>query len=123
MNTIKTAAIDRFIANRLTEPGAKRDSTISSATVNLELRTLKAAIRVAHEWGYLTEAPKFHMVKERGKLERYVTPEHFAAIYESCDAANRPVSSNYETADWWRAGHNCLPHRLAHRRTLEAAPR
>ncbi len=77
-------------------------STVSVATINKELRHLKASLRKAHEWGYLPVVPKFHMVKEPKKLLLYVTPEHFAAIYQACDVATGPAGNNYLAADWWR---------------------
>lgn len=42
------------------------------------------------------------MVREAKKLPRYVTPEHFAAIYKACDVARMPRGLPYEPADWWR---------------------
>src|SRR5262249_52450485 len=72
---------------------------ISPASVNKELRHLKAALRVAAEWGYLPVVPKVRMLKEPGKLPRFVTAEHFAAIYQ---AARWPEDQPYSAADWWR---------------------
>ena len=34
------------------------DSTVSPATINKELRHLKAVLRKAHEWGYLPKMPE-----------------------------------------------------------------
>ena len=58
---------------------------------------------VANEWGYLPTVPKVRMLKESRKLPRYVTSEHFAAIYEACDAAEFPKGLPYPAGDWWRA--------------------
>ncbi len=79
---------------------------MSPATVNKDLRHLKAALRVAHEWGYLATVPKFRIVKEPYKLPIYVTPDHFAEIYnKACDLARLPEHSvpEYTATDWWRA--------------------
>jgi integrase len=100
---VKTQMIDDFVAKRRTEPGRKRGDTVSPATVNKDLRHLKAVLRVAHDWGYLPVVPKARMLKEPKKLPRYVTPEHFAAIYRACDQADRPARQRYAPADWWRA--------------------
>ena len=54
MATIKTKTIDDFIAARRKEPGRKAGSLLSPASVNKDLRRIKAALRVAGEWGYLT---------------------------------------------------------------------
>ncbi|MGA2035799.1 MAG: site-specific integrase [Thermoguttaceae bacterium] len=100
---IKTQTIDEYVSKRRLEKGQKAESTVSPATVNKELRHLRAVLRVAHEWGYLPTIPKVRMVKEPEKLIQYVTPEHFAAMYAACDAAERPGSEVYTPADWWRA--------------------
>ncbi|HUT12959.1 MAG TPA: tyrosine-type recombinase/integrase [Thermoguttaceae bacterium] len=95
--------IDQYVAKRRTERGLKKESVVSPATVNKELRHIKAVLRVANEWGYLPVVPRFRMMKEPQKLPTYVTPEHFAAIYQACDTAGRPKGQPYSPADWWRA--------------------
>ncbi len=75
---------------------------ISPASVNKEIRHLKAALRIAKEWGYLAEVPKCRMLKEPGKLPTYVTGEHFAGIYAACDQAKLPDDQPYPAVDWWR---------------------
>jgi integrase len=106
IESITTQLIDAFIARRRQEPGKKPESLVSPATVNKDLRHLKAALRVAHEWGYLTTVPKFRMVKEPYKLPIYVTPDHFAVIYNNaCVLARLPEhsGSGYTATGWWRA--------------------
>ena len=99
---IRAQTIDEYVSKRRLEKGKKAESKVSPATVNKELRHLRAVLRVANEWGYLPKMPRIRMVKEPEKLIRYVTPEHFAAIYAACDAATRPESDVYSAADWWR---------------------
>ncbi len=103
VQTIKTQRIDDYVAERRKEQGLRKGDTVSPATINKELRHLKAALRVAHEWGYLPILPKVRMVREPKKLARFVTPEHFAAMYKACDVAKRPKADNYTPSDWWRA--------------------
>jgi integrase len=98
---VKTQTIDEFIAERRKAIGRK-GQPLSPATINRDLRHLNAALRVAHEWGYLPVVPKVRMVKENQKLPRYVTPEHFAAMYGACDAARFPAALPYSAGDWWR---------------------
>ncbi len=100
---VQTQKIDEYVSKRRLEKGRKPDSRVSPATVNKELRHLRAVLRVAYEWGCLPKMPRVRMVKEPQKLIRYVTPEHFGAIYAACDAAKRPRSEVYSPADWWRA--------------------
>jgi integrase len=100
---LTTAHIDRFVAARRQEPGKKKGSLVSPATVNKELRHLRAVLAVAHEWGCLPKPPKFRMEKEPKKLPTYVSAEHFAAIYRACDVARFPAGQPFPAADWWRA--------------------
>lgn len=102
MSAIDTETIDRYAANRRKERGKKHGSTVSPATVNKELRHLKAVLRVAVDWGYLPKPPKFRMEKEPKKLATYVTGDDFAAIYAACDLATEPQLPNIDPADWWR---------------------
>ena len=103
VRTIKTAMIDDYVAKRRNDRGKKPGSTVSPATINRELRHLKAVVNVAHEYGYLPAVPKFRMVKELKRIPRYVSPEHFAAIYKACDTAKMPRNLSCAPAEWWRA--------------------
>jgi integrase len=102
MGSIKTATVDDFTAKRRKERGKKPGETISPATVNKDLRHLRAALHKAHRWGYLPALPYFDLEKEPGKLVRYMVPEHFASIYTACDGAELPKGQPYAPADWWR---------------------
>jgi integrase len=101
LSGIKTQTVDAFIAARRKAKGRK-EQPLSPATINRDLRHLKAAFRIANEWGYLPVLPKVRMVREQEKLPRFVTDEHFAAIYQACDAASFPAGLPYCAADWWR---------------------
>ena len=103
MQSITTRTIDEYVAKRRVERGRKPKSKVSPATINKELRHLKAALRIAAEWKYLPEVPTFRMLREPEKIARYVTPEHFAAIYGKCDVATLPDDQNYPPGNWWRA--------------------
>jgi integrase len=59
---------------------------------------------VAKDWHYLPEAPKVRMLREPGKIPRYVTGDDFAILYAGCDKALLPDDiPNVLAADWWRA--------------------
>ncbi len=66
--SITTQAVDEFVAARPKEPGQKKKSIVSPATVNHDLRHIKAVLRVAVEWQYLWKLPKFRMKKAPKKL-------------------------------------------------------
>lgn len=96
--------ITHYIAQRREERGKQRGSLVSVATINKELRHLRALLVQANEWHYLPEVPKVKMLREPHKLPIYVTPDHFAAIYGACDQARLPDHiPNVSPADWWRA--------------------
>jgi integrase len=102
MAAIKTTTIDEFAAKRRQEDGKKKGSKVSPATVNKDLRHVRAAIRKAKRWGYLSVLPEFDMEREPRRLVCFVTAEHFAAIYAACDRATMPGQMPYPAADWWR---------------------
>ena len=103
VGVIKTQTLDDFRLKRSREKGRRKGDAISPATVNKELRHLRAVLNVAVEWGYLKKSPKVRMLKEPKKLATYVTPEHFAAIYHACDKARLPAGESFTAAEWWRA--------------------
>ena len=106
MDQITTETIDKFVAVRRTERGKKPKSTVAPATINKDLRHIKAALRVAVDWEFLLKMPKIRMVREPEKLVVYVTPEHFEKIYhEACPLATLPQNpgQTIEPRVWWQA--------------------
>ncbi len=99
---IKTPTIDEFTAHRQRDPGRKVGSLLSPASVNHDLRHLKAALRIAHEWEYLPVVPKFRKVLESEQIGPVITEDHFQAVYEACDVATMPKGLHCEAAEWWR---------------------
>jgi integrase len=100
---VSTATVDRYTSKRLGERGKKPGTTASPATVNKELRALKRLFRCAVDWGYLKATPKIEFVRESKVGITFISEADFVALYESCDAADRPVLPGVSTADWWRA--------------------
>ena len=106
MDQITTQKIDGFIVTRRTERGKNPGSTVAPATINKDLRHIKAVLRVALDWGFLPKMPKIRMVREPEKLIVYVTPEHFEKIYRvACPLATLPKSpeQKFEPSTWWQA--------------------
>jgi Site-specific recombinase XerD len=105
VRTITTATVADYIATRRKERIRKAEDAplVSVATVNKELRTLRAVFRKAAKWGYLPRVPEFDFLKEQGKLPTYVSPEDFAKIYGAgCKVARWPERQSFAPADWWR---------------------
>jgi integrase len=102
LSSVRTSTIDDFVTKRKTESGRKPGSTVSSATVNHDLRHIKAALRVAHDWSYLPKLPKFRRIRESEHIGPVMTADHFQAIYEARDTAIMPKGLSCEPGDWWR---------------------
>ena len=108
MKAINADLVDKFIASRLAETTTRKGpdgkhKKVSPATVNRELRYLKAAMKLAADWQFIEKAPRIRFLKTLEKRPTYVTPEHFAAIYKACSAAKMPGNiPNVSPADWWR---------------------
>jgi integrase len=103
VNAINADTIADFVVALRKRRGRHKDETASPATINRTLRHVKAALGLAVEWGYLAAIPKFRFEKQPRDLPRYVTPEHFAAIYQACDLAHKPAGLAYPPSTWWRA--------------------
>ena len=98
---IKTATIDDFIAQRQKDAGRKRQSTVSPATVNHDLRHLRAALQVAQDWDYLVRMPKFRELRESEQIGPVITAEDFQKVYEACKEATMPKGLSCTAEEWW----------------------
>lgn len=122
MDTINTAAVDTFTAKRSKEPAnapirrkpgsdkpakpkaaTKKPRTVSPATVNRDLRHIRAALRKAWRWGYLSQPPEVTMLREPQRDPYFVDDATFTKLYDACDTMTRPVDRCYPAPDWWKA--------------------
>lgn len=102
VNVIDRKMMDDFVEKRLAEewsPGR----TVAASTVNLELRYLRSALRLAKEWKYLDDVPRMPFLKVPERIESYVSLVELAKLYEHAEAASRPIAAHIPTAVWWRA--------------------
>lgn len=99
-------SVARYAMARLGEE--HRGEPISPATVNKELRQIKAALREAAKRKYIAACPPIDLLHEEQKVPTYCPPEHFAKLYDACDAATRPDEQGFTAPDWWRAYLLCL---------------
>jgi integrase len=103
MAAITTAVIDKFKAARSGEKSKRTlGETVSPATINKELRHVKAALRKARKWEYLDKEPEFEMLRELLEEPTYIDPEQFVKLYLVCDKARIPLGLAYRASDWWR---------------------
>jgi integrase len=128
MDTISTATIDTFTAKRRREnarlPNPRKESkpaagaaskrpktkpepaaprNVAPATVNKELRHIRAALRKATKWGLISVAPDFTMLRESQRDPYYIDDATFAKLYAACDKMTKPDGQGYTAADWWKA--------------------
>jgi integrase len=103
VSSLTGKSIAEYVATRTAETARKGGPTVSPATVNRELRNLRTIARRANKWGYLPRLPEFEFLREPGKLAIYVSPEHFAKLYQHADSARWPDEGPFAPADWWRA--------------------
>lgn len=106
IGNITTNQITKFVSDRSKEAGKKKGAKLSPATVNKDLRHLKAFLRFAVDEGYLSKMPKIKMQHEPGKLVRFVTPEDFAVMYnQAAKLAEKPTPDDnlYTSEHWWQA--------------------
>lgn len=109
MSSLKSKTFADYVSARRGEPRNKKSKNpevgprVSPATVNKELRALRAIIKRARRWGYLAAEIEFEFLREPGKHPTYVSPEDFTALYGACDSARRPTEGNVTPAVWWRA--------------------
>jgi integrase len=101
--SVGSSDIVLYIAKRRKERGTREGSLTSPATINKELRHLRAVFRKAKKLGYLTSAPDFDFLREPKKLPTWIPPEHFGKLYAACGIATRPAAVTYPAAEWWRA--------------------
>ncbi len=71
----------------------KRLETVSPASVNRELATLKNMFTMAIKWGYVKKNPvkEVRLLKEPPGRLRYLKPEEVKALYASCSDHIHPI--------------------------------
>ena len=103
IKALTSSTFAEYTAARRLEPKSKGNrQRVSVATVNKELRHLRAIVRKAYRWGWLQKLPEIEFLKEPGKIPVYVPPEHFDAIYQQANTARLPVGLPYPAGEWWR---------------------
>lgn len=111
VDTITTETVDLYAAKRSREPRRGRVATkdrpaappVSPATVNRELRHLRAVLRKANRWGLLDRAPEVTFLREAETDPFFIDDDTFAKLYAACDKMTRPDDGNSTPSDWWRA--------------------
>lgn len=102
VRAIDRRLLDEFVAKRRVMAGKKPKSTVSAETIRKELRTIRAALSQANEWGYLHAVPSMPKVDGFETVKRFMPWEDFERTWRACDAARLPKDFPNPAA-WWRA--------------------
>jgi len=94
VDAIDSSMIDRFVAQRAKD--------IASATVNKDLRHIRAALRKASAWGMLQQTPIIAFMREYDRDPEFVDDSAFADLYQACKSMTKPEGQHYPAADWWQ---------------------
>lgn len=95
LSQVTHAYLEDFVTKRL-------ESGVAKATVNRDLRHLRAALRWGKRRGLINEAPDFHgiFLREDRKTPTIIPVEDFAALVA---ALRKPeIDLVHCSADWWR---------------------
>lgn len=98
LSQVNSKFITEFIGRRSRDRGQKAGSLISAASINKDLRNLRLVFITAVEWGQLDKGPKIQMLKEPRRLKRFVTAEHFAAMFAAAEKMTKPEMPNATAA-------------------------
>ena len=99
--SITARSIERFVDARLKERGKKPGSTLSEASVNTDLRRIKATLNKARKLGYIESVPNIEFLREPERLPPFITDSDFALMFNACDSAERPTG-HPDPAAWWQ---------------------
>ncbi len=89
------AAIDRFIEKRKRERLAANNRPLSPATLNKDLRVLRAMVNLAEEQDMIPRAPRIKLIREPEREIEFITDAQFSAMYAAADTMARPTGRHY----------------------------
>lgn len=100
MESINEKMLDEYVLQRSSEPG--KHGRVAKTTINRELRSIRAALRKAHKWGYITRELSFPFQRVMQRIPTFISADEFSSLYAHASAARQPNLDNIPTADWWR---------------------
>lgn len=101
VRTITSRALQEYVAQRLSEEGMP-GKNVEPATVEHELRVMKALLKKADEWDMLLKMPVIPKLKVNPPDVGYMPIEDFSLIYDHCNAATCPKFHYVTPEQWWR---------------------
>jgi|LSQX01.2.fsa_nt_gb integrase len=108
VHQIEELTLDQFCRRRFSMHGIHKQK-IRPATVEKELRHVRAALSVAKRWKYIAEVPAMPEILGDQREKAHVTEDHFALMMKAAEVATFPDIESHKLppecapADWWRA--------------------
>lgn len=108
VHQIDEMTLDQFSRRRFKMKGV-HGQKIRPATVEKELRHVRAALSIAKRWKYIAEVPAMPEILGDKREKLHVTEDHFALIMKAADVATFPDMTIHDLppkatpGDWWRA--------------------
>lgn len=101
---VNESMVDNYILTRRQERGKQPGSKVSPATINRELRTLRAVLRVAKRWKYIVDVPEIEFLKEELFEPEFITPDQFVLLYQQCHLATLPcdLANGVTPEQFWK---------------------
>lgn len=107
LSDITTGRVERWRATRTNQrhPSARKGKPVSPATVNQDIRALRAALSRATEWGLVTANPigkiKAALVDDNGVI-RYLSPDEEERLRKTLQARDDARRTARASANVWR---------------------
>lgn len=96
--------LDDYIRLRRQEPGKQPGTKVSAHTVNRELRTLRAALRVATRWRYRDYTPEINFLSEEARELEFISAAQFSKLFAQCCQSILPgdLPNGVTPQQWWQ---------------------
>lgn len=88
VNSIEDADVDEFIRLRRQQRGKQEGTKVSHATINKDLRSIRAALRRAKRWKYLDHDVEVIFLREDSKEITFISDEQFVLLHQHAEASN-----------------------------------
>lgn len=102
MAEVTKAAMDEFVAWRLTQPGRMGRDTTRETTVNWYLRHLCSAFGKAFDWNMMAVRMTVDELKTKKHRPTYIDSDNFEALYNACQYMKQPKRMPYTACEWWQ---------------------
>lgn len=86
---LNISQIDRVVLRQIRD--AKMAEGVKPRTVNAYLQQIRIVLRAANEWGWLPQVPKFNLLEEPKRRERWLTEEEKQRLFDELPPHLLPI--------------------------------